>query len=589
MESRSAANAASGSLSSRNAPRTLLTFRELSSTSGIFYKARICCIIFISHFLRNRPVCFLNKCRYAAYRRQEGIFLDFDMRTLMSVFVLLAFVASAALAYIWRQNRKRYNGIYFWFLSMLVQMLASLLITLRGIIPDLFSVVMANILVVDAILFLQIGLERFIGIKRRYTFEMILMAAYLVALLYFSLIEGNISIRIGLLSLMIIIYATKICLLCFRKDTAEPAKIIQAPAFVAGADILISIARIGRVIFLPSVANDLFQAGNVDAVLVVLYNVLTSVLIITLIIMVNRRLVMDIQMNEQKYNIAFHSSPHAIVLTRLSDGIILDINESFTETTGYSASDSVGKTTLDINFWLSQEDRKRIVLKLTEDNEVKGAEIPFRKKNGQIFYSLYSASILKVNHENCILSNISDITEMTEIKRELQNLATHDGLTGLPNRTLLYDRLELAIEDAKRNSRAFTVMTIDIDKFKTVNDTMGHQIGDQVLTEAAKRLTGILRKEDTVARYGGDEFVVLLEDTAGPEAAALVCDKMIREFTEPLQLEDRLLTISFSIGIALFPTDGTDTNMLLKHSDEALYRVKGTGGNGYSFFRKDAV
>jgi len=589
MESRSAAIAAFGSLSSRNAPRTLLTFRELSSTPGIFYKARICCIIFISHFLRNWPVCFLNKCRYAAYRRQEGIILDFDMRTLMSVFVLLAFVASAALAYIWRQNRKRYDGIHFWFLSMLVQMLASLLITLRGIIPDLFSVVMANILVVDAILFLQIGLERFIGIKRRYTFEMILMAAYFVALLYFSLIEGNISIRIGLLSLMIIIYSTKICLLCFRKDTAAPAKIIQAPAYIAGVDILISIARIGRVIFLPSDTNELFQTGNVDAILVVLYNVLTSVLIVTLIVMVNRRLVLDIQMNEQKYNIAFHSSPHAIMLTRLADGIILDINESFTETTGYSASDSVGKTTLDINFWLSQEDRKRIVLKLTEDNEVKGAEIPFRRKNGQIFHSLYSASILKVNNENCILSNISDITEMNEIKRELQNLATHDGLTGLPNRTLLYDRLELAIEDAKRNKRTFTVMTIDIDKFKTVNDTMGHQIGDQVLTEAAKRLTGILRKEDTVARYGGDEFILLLEDTTGPEAAAAVADKLIREFTEPLRLEDRLLTISISIGIALFPTDGADTNMLLKHSDEALYRVKGTGGNGYSFFRKDAV
>lgn len=501
------------------------------------------------------------------------------------MFVLLAFVASAALAYIWRQNRNRYKGIHFWFLSMLMQMLSSILITSRGIIPDLFSVVLANILLVDAILFLQIGLELFIGIKKRHAFEMILMAAYVAALCYFSLLFCNVSARIGLLSFMIIVFATKICLLYFRRDTTVQGKIIRAPSMVAGAYILISVARIIRIFLQPDETNDIFRTSYADTILVVLYNVLTSVLIVTLIVMVNRRLVLDIQMNEQKYNIAFHSSPHAIMLTRLSDGIILDINESFTATTGYSAAEALGKTTFDINFWFSQDDRKRVVLKLSEETEVKEVEVPFRKKSGQIFYALYSASILKVNNENCILSNISDITEMTEMKQELQKLATHDGLTGLPNRTLLYDRLELAIEDARRNGRAFTVMTVDIDKFKTVNDTMGHQIGDQVLAAAAKRLTGILRKEDTVARYGGDEFILLLEDTAGPEAAVAVGDKMIKEFTEPLELEDRILAISFSIGIALFPADGADVNTLLKHSDEALYRVKGTGGNGYSLYR----
>ena len=525
-------------------------------------------------------------CRYAEIRGQEGICLIFDMKTLMSMFFLLALVASAALGYIWRQNRNRYCGIHFWFLSMLMQMLASLLISLRGFIPDFLSLVLANLLLVNAILFLQIGLELFIGVRKRHAFEMILMAAYVPALFYFSLLQGNISARIGLLSFMIILFSSKICLLYFQKDTPVPGKIIRAPSIVAGGYIVISVLRIARIFLLPDTTNDLFQTGYIDTVLVVLYNVLTSVLIVTLIVMVNRRLVLDIQMNEQKYNIAFHSSPHAIMLTRLSDGIILDINESFTETTGYSAAEALGKTTFDINFWISQDDRKRVVQKLPEEKEVKEVEIPFRKKSGQVFYALYSASILKVNNENCILSNISDITEMTEMKRELQNLATHDGLTGLPNRTLLYDRLELAIEEARRNDRAFTVMTVDIDKFKTVNDTMGHQIGDQVLTAAAKRLTEILRKEDTVARYGGDEFILLLEDTAGPEAAMAVGDKMIKEFEAPILLDDRQLTISFSIGIALFPADGTDTNTLLKHSDEALYRVKGTGGNGYFLYAK---
>lgn len=525
-------------------------------------------------------------CRYAEVRGQEGIYLIFDVKTLMSMFVLLAAVASAALAYIWRQNRNRYGGIHLWFASMLSQMFASLLIALRGTIPDVLSLVAANILVVDAILFLQIGLELFIGIKKRHAFEMILMAVYVVGVFYYSLLDDNISVRIGMLSVMIILFGTKICMMYFRGDTLEPIKIIRAPVLVAMGYILISVARIIRIFILPADTDDLFQTGYIDTILIVLYNVLTSVLIVTLIVMVNRRLVLDIQMNEQKYNIAFHSSPHAILLTRLSDGVILDINESFTETTGYSVQDAFGKTTFDINLWYSQDDRKRIVQKLSEENEVKEVEIPFRRKNGQIIYALYSASILKINNENCILSNINDITEMTEMKRELQNLATHDGLTGLPNRTLLYDRLELAIEDARRNNRVFTVMTVDIDKFKSVNDTLGHQIGDQVLASAAKRFSEAIRKEDTVARYGGDEFILLLEDTAGPEAAAAVGDKMIREFKAPLQLDDRLLAISLSIGIALFPTDGTNINMLLKHSDEALYRVKGSGGNGYMLYAK---
>ena len=522
-------------------------------------------------------------------KKTGGIFLIFDMKTLMSMFVLLALVASSALGYIWVQNRTRYKGIHYWFISMMMQMPASLLITLREDIPAFYSVVLANILIVDAVLLLQIGLELFIGIRKRHMLEMILMAGYVAALFYFSLINDNISARIGLLSFMIIVFSTKICLLYFRKDTTVQGKIIRAPAIVAGVYIVISVLRIARIFILPAATDDLFQSGYIDTILVVLYNVLTSVLIVTLIVMVNRRLVLDIQMNEEKYNIAFHSSPHAIMLTRLSDGVILDINESFTETTGYSAKEALGKTTFEINFWNSQEDRKRVVLKLSEENEVKEVEIPFRRKSGRIFYALYTASILKVNNENCILASISDITELTDMKRELQNLATHDGLTGLPNRTLLYDRLELAIENARRNNRAFTVMTVDIDKFKTVNDTMGHQIGDQVLAAAAKRLAGILRKEDTVARYGGDEFILLLEDTAGPDAALAVADKMIKEFTEPLDLEDRQLVISFSIGIALFPANGEDINTLLKHSDEALYRVKGIGGNGCSLYENKPV
>lgn len=183
-----------------------------------------------------------------------------------------------------------------------------------------------------------------------------------------------------------------------------------------------------------------------------------------------------------------------------------------------------------------------------------------------------------------------DITERKEIEKglekaskELMELATHDALTGLPNRRLLYDRFDIALANARRKKRGLAVMSLDLDRFKVINDTLGHDVGDRLLVAAAGRLASNLRKVDTVARVGGDEFVLLLWDIDRKEDAGKVAQKIVEEFRRPFLIDGHTLNNTVSVGVAIFPEDGKDIKSLLKNSDDSLYRVKESGRNNYQF------
>lgn len=179
---------------------------------------------------------------------------------------------------------------------------------------------------------------------------------------------------------------------------------------------------------------------------------------------------------------------------------------------------------------------------------------------------------------------IRDITERKEMDDQLNYIATHDSLTGLPNRMLFMDRLQIAMAQSKRNKNKLAVMMLDLDHFKNVNDTLGHMVGDRLLKEVGSRLTSILRQNDTVARLGGDEFVVLLSDLARVEYAAGVAKVILKSLQKPFMCSDNKIIPNASIGIAVYPDDCDDEESLLKKSDMAMYTVKSHGRNGYQFF-----
>jgi diguanylate cyclase (GGDEF)-like protein/PAS domain S-box-containing protein len=188
--------------------------------------------------------------------------------------------------------------------------------------------------------------------------------------------------------------------------------------------------------------------------------------------------------------------------------------------------------------------------------------------------------------ERIILLAIEDITERKQSEEKIQQMAHHDTLTGLPNRKLFSDRLGIALAQAQRNQKKVGIAMLDLDKFKDVNDTLGHDAGDIVLKAAAMRLSAELRKVDTVARFGGDEFVLILPDLKVIEDAIPVAQKIVDSFRKSFLIDTNQLIVTMSIGIAVYPNDGTDEAMLLKNADIAMYQAKQAGRDRYQLCKK---
>jgi diguanylate cyclase (GGDEF)-like protein/PAS domain S-box-containing protein len=184
-------------------------------------------------------------------------------------------------------------------------------------------------------------------------------------------------------------------------------------------------------------------------------------------------------------------------------------------------------------------------------------------------------------------SLVQDVTERLNTERTIHYMAHHDALTGLPNRRLMQDRLNQAIMQARRKQRHVGVLFLDLDRFKLLNDTLGHDTGDYILKDVARRLTSCVREVDTVSREGGDEFVVVLPDLERPESARIVADKILREFGKPVEIGGQDIHITTSIGISHYPSDATDVNHLLKHADSAMYQAKDSGRNTVRFYTSD--
>jgi diguanylate cyclase (GGDEF)-like protein/PAS domain S-box-containing protein len=201
-----------------------------------------------------------------------------------------------------------------------------------------------------------------------------------------------------------------------------------------------------------------------------------------------------------------------------------------------------------------------------------------------------SLSVTAMKHGDDIVGAVvvfQDIGERKRVEQRIRQLAYYDTLTNLPNRRLLLDRLEHALTQAKRFQRSLAVMFLDLDHFKQVNDSLGHDAGDDLLRQVGRRLEACLRAGDTVARTGGDEFVILLAEISQPDDAALVADKVIASFKAPVPVQGRLLEITTSIGIAVYPVDGSDnTQELMKKADQAMYQAKEAGRGCYRFYRE---
>ncbi|SFC48134.1 PAS domain S-box-containing protein/diguanylate cyclase (GGDEF) domain-containing protein [Marinospirillum celere] len=281
----------------------------------------------------------------------------------------------------------------------------------------------------------------------------------------------------------------------------------------------------------------------------------------------------------------FQQAREAIMITDVA-GRIVEVNQGFTEITGFTRDEVLGKNPSLLKSGVHKRAFYRDLWEALRNNECWQGEIWNRRKSGEVYPCICNISLVKDDQgePRNYVSLFSDITVIKEHQKQLEIMAHYDALTQLPNRVLLADRLQQARVQCLRRQQTLAVAFLDLDGFKNINDTYSHAIGDQLLITLTQRMSKALRESDTLARLGGDEFILILNDLNQPGDYIAVIERLLKAAAEPIIIEDKLLQISASIGVTLFPEDQSDVDGLIRHADHAMYQAKKAGRNCYQLF-----
>ncbi len=280
----------------------------------------------------------------------------------------------------------------------------------------------------------------------------------------------------------------------------------------------------------------------------------------------------------------FKHSKEGILVTD-ADNRIISVNQSFTDITGYTSDEVLGKDPKLLSSGRQDEEFYREMWQSIDTTGAWQGELWNRRRSGEIFPEFMTINSVADEQGNALnyIGIFSDISERKMAEERIQHLAHFDTLTGLPNRTLFSDRLHQALIYAQRNQTSVALLFMDLDRFKQINDTLGHSVGDQLLQMVAQRLLDCVREQDTVSRQGGDEFIAVLPGT-NATGAQQVAEKVLAAIIQPYQIDGHDLRVSSSIGIAMYPDQAQDADNLIKYADVAMYQAKESGRNKYLLF-----
>ena len=291
---------------------------------------------------------------------------------------------------------------------------------------------------------------------------------------------------------------------------------------------------------------------------------------------------------ERKLQLAASVFTHAREGIMITDarGDIVDVNDAFTRITGYSREDALGKNPRILNSGRQPPEYYSIMWKSLVQSGHWSGEVWNRRKSGEVYAEMQTVSAVR-DASGATLNYValfSDITPMKEHQQQLEHIAHYDALTHLPNRVLLADRLQQAIIQSQRRHHSIAVVFLDLDGFKSVNDNHGHAVGDTLLIALAHRMKAALREGDTLARIGGDEFVAILVDMEEPRDCEPVLARLLQAASAPVHAGTSVLQVSASMGVTVYPQDGADPDLLMRHADQAMYLAKQSGKNRYHLF-----
>lgn len=697
--------------------------------------------------------------------------MDFlEIRTILVSYTLSNLICTIVLFSLWLQNRSRFAGLNYFMLSFAVNLLGIFLLALRDIVPDFLSLLIGNASILSAVLFLFIGLQKFFHHKVIQAHNYVLFGIYLIFQAWFIYGDPNLRFRMILFSAMISVYCFQITWLLFSIKDAKEKTLINGLGVLSVIYWLSGIIRIGNDLISPVPASiELLNASVFEAILYLIFQIVYIVLTFFLFLLVNKRLVNELEddinarvkveaaleMSQEKYLKSFHASPNAVLITRMSDGKVIEANERFISIFGYSREEIFSNTTLTLNLWVDPEERKEIVELIKKENKIQDFEAHGRIKSGKILTFLFTAELISVNDETCMLVHLLDITErkridsflhlrlalwefasdhstpelmqkvldeveiftdskigffhlmdtkkdslilqawstqtkqvfckaegegmhypvdqagvwcdsvrekrslihndysslpnrkgmpeghatvvrelvvpivrdgkvvavlgignkptdydqndmdivtnvanmaweiilenqfeekILELNTQLEKLAMTDELTGLSNRRSFFIRGSEEINRSKRYKQPLSIIMLDIDRFKLINDSFGHEYGDMALKCLARILLQGVREVDIVGRLGGEEFAILLPNTDGSHA--LILAERIRAAIEQESCLDNetKLTFTASFGVAEFTMETNKLDDLLRNADTAMYQAKNEGKNQVRLF-----
>ena len=433
--------------------------------------------------------------------------IELDLRTVFFNFLLTALVCLTVMFFLWYQARDRFKGIEYLVLDMLFQVLCIGLIFLRGYISKFISIDVSNTLGVTGALLGFIGLEYFADKKSNQLHNIILIVAFFVVHTYFTYVNSNLAIRNLNSAIVYLIICSQCAWLLLRRLTKIFSRIYFHVGIVFVLFSVVNLSRILYFFFSKHLSLDYYHGRGFDMFVVISYQTLFLLLVFFLTLMVNKRLLSDISTQEEKFSKAFHSAPYAIMLARLSDGKIVEVNDGFKRILGYNATEATGKTTEGLHIWSNIADRGHFIELLNETGAASNVEFPFQKKSGERIMGEISGEIININNEKCTLTVIHDITDkklaekkLVESQGLLRRFASHLQNVGEEEKVLLADRIDNELNQTlaalKMDIGLLKKKVVDKD-FQLISDDLfeklnrAYDIAGESLANSVKLMSGL--------------------------------------------------------------------------------------------------
>jgi diguanylate cyclase (GGDEF)-like protein/PAS domain S-box-containing protein len=329
------------------------------------------------------------------------------------------------------------------------------------------------------------------------------------------------------------------------------------------------------------------QSGSLPKLQLAMFALGLTGLCLGAVVTERKRAERAIRESEKRYRLLFERNLAGVFRTTLA-GRFVECNQAAACMFGYDSPEELMAVPV-VNFYDTAFDREVFLTKLKSERSVTNHEMRFRRKNGESAWAMLNVSLVDDDSgvASIVEGTLVDITQRKVAEERVQTLAYYDALTGLPNRTLLRDRLSNALATARRQKHKIALLFIDLDRFKLINDSLGHSVGDLLLQDVAERLKSCAREGDTVARLGGDEFLIVLTHVNDIPGAAVAAERFMDAMTTRFVIQGHSLSIGCSLGVSIFPEDGADSETLIKHADAAMYSAKDGGRNNFQFFTAD--